>query len=62
MAIALPWVLLYVGCLAFYYKLDPGRWSRKDLPYISGLLGEGKDSSSEICIRIVAWSLAIATT
>jgi hypothetical protein len=43
--ISLPWIITYVGCLLFNYKLDPGRWAllwRHDLPYISGLLGEGK--------------------
>jgi hypothetical protein len=62
MMIAGPWLIMYIVCLHQFYVADPKRWTKRELPFISGLLGEGHDDNMQLCIRFVAWSVAILMT
>ena len=67
LAIALPWLALYIAGIYCYYAADAKRWDPKGIaythiPYISGLLGDGEDSAVEANWRFVGWCVGVLPT
>lgn len=65
--ITLPWLILYVSGIWLYYNEDPSRWNPKGLvythfPYISGLLGDGRDSTVLRTWRCIWWCVGVLPT
>lgn len=61
-AVFVPWATMYITCLMVFYALDPKRKANHDIPYISGLLGDGKDGHELMCARLCAWLSMILVT
>ena len=67
LTLILPWLVLEVTGIWLYFAADPKRWNPSGnhnlhIPYISGLLGDGKDSKTLRSWRCAWWIVGVAPT